>query len=118
MEHDAGKEVQITICVKNTGGCRGKEVGNKVYDAGTAGKTWKPARELKAFAKTKEHGSGRKTENDTAHSGEKILLHMMIPVWQATSPAMYQRQVLTYSMWVIVCGIRKSQMWMEKEHIS
>ena len=42
----------------------------------------------------------------------------MIPVWQATSPAMYQRQVLTYSMWVIVCEIRKSQMWMEKEHTS
>ena len=55
----AGKEVQITICVKNTGDCRGKEVV-QVYVQAPQGKLGKPARELKAFAKTKELAPGEK----------------------------------------------------------
>ena len=57
----AGKEVQITICVKNTGDCRGKEVV-QVYVQAPQGKLGKPARELKAFAKTKELAPGEKQE--------------------------------------------------------
>ena len=57
----AGKEVQITICVKNTGDCRGKEVV-QVYVQAPQGKLGKPARELKAFAKTKELALGEKQE--------------------------------------------------------
>ena len=64
----AGKEVQITICVKNTGDCRGKEVV-QVYVQAPQGKLGKPARELKAFAKTKELAPGEK---------QKMTLH--IPV--------------------------------------
>ena len=40
----AGKEVQITICVKNTGDCRGKEVV-QVYVQAPQGKLGKPAEE-------------------------------------------------------------------------
>ena len=60
--------MQITICVKNTGDCRGKEVV-QVYVQAPQGKLGKPARELKAFAKTKELAPGEK---------QKMTLH--IPV--------------------------------------
>ena len=53
--------MQITICVKNTGDCRGKEVV-QVYVQAPQGKLGKPARELKAFAKTKELAPGEKQE--------------------------------------------------------
>ncbi len=90
----------------------------QVYVQALQGKLGRPARELKAFAKTKELAPGEK---------QKMTLH--IPVKNLASyddsgvaghKSCYvsERQVLTYSMWVIVCGIRKSQMWMEKEHIS
>ncbi len=61
----AGKEVQITICVKNTRRLQGKR-GRTGLCAGTAGKTWKTGERIKSICKDKGAGSGRKTENDTA----------------------------------------------------
>ena len=40
--------------------------------AGTAGKTWKTGERIKSICKDKGAGSGRKTENDTAHSGKNL----------------------------------------------
>ena len=37
----------------------------------SAGKTWKTGERIKSICKDKGAGSGRKTGNDTAHSGKK-----------------------------------------------
>lgn len=47
-----GKNIQVTVTVKNTGKRAGKEVV-EVYEKAPKGKIDKPARELKAFAKTR-----------------------------------------------------------------
>ncbi len=60
-EKVAGKAVRITVCVTNTGGCKGKEVV-QVYVQAPQGALGKPVRELKAFAKTKELAPGEKQE--------------------------------------------------------
>ena len=49
---DDGKTIFVTLDVKNTGKYAGKEV-IQVYTSAPQGKLGKPARELKAFAKTK-----------------------------------------------------------------
>ena len=48
-----GDKVSVSINVKNSGSMSGKEVA-QVYIAAPAGKLEKPAKELKAFAKTRE----------------------------------------------------------------
>lgn len=48
-----GDKVNVSINVKNSGSMSGKEVA-QVYIAAPAGKLEKPAKELKAFAKTRE----------------------------------------------------------------
>ena len=48
-----GDKVNVSINVKNTGSMSGKEVA-QVYIAAPTGKLEKPAKELKAFAKTRE----------------------------------------------------------------
>jgi len=53
----AGDKVTVTVAVKNTGKVAGKEVA-EVYVTAPKGKLQKPARELKAFAKTKELAPG------------------------------------------------------------
>lgn len=47
-----GKNIQVTVTVKNTGKLAGKEVV-EVYEKAPKGKIDKPAKELKAFAKTR-----------------------------------------------------------------
>ncbi len=55
------EKITITAEVKNTGGCKGKEVV-QVYVHAPQGTLGKPARELKAFAKTKELVPGETEE--------------------------------------------------------
>ena len=55
------ENITITAEVKNTGGCKGKEVV-QVYVHAPQGTLGKPARELKAFAKTKELVPGETEE--------------------------------------------------------
>lgn len=57
----SGKEIRITVRVKNTGKYKGKEVV-QVYVQAPQGALGKPARELKAFAKTKELEPGETQE--------------------------------------------------------
>jgi len=53
------EKLEISVKVKNTGNYSGKEVV-QVYVSGAKGKIHKPAKELKAFAKTKELKAGEK----------------------------------------------------------
>ncbi len=46
------ESIEVTVTVKNTGDCAGKEVV-QVYVAATKGQIEKPSKELKAFAKTR-----------------------------------------------------------------
>ena len=55
------EKITITAEVKNTGGCKGKEVV-QVYVHAPQGTLGKPARELKAFTKTKELVPGETEE--------------------------------------------------------
>ncbi|MGF7144484.1 beta-glucosidase [Anaerotaenia torta] len=63
-----GKSVEISVKVRNTGSVKGKEVV-QVYVSAPQGKLGKPARELKAFAKTSE-----------LMPGESELLTLTVPV--------------------------------------
>ena len=64
----SGKNVTVTVTVKNTGSVSGKEVA-QVYVTAPKGSIKKPAQELKAFAKTRE-----------LQPGEQQVLSMTIPV--------------------------------------
>ena len=64
----SGKNVTVSVTVKNTGSVSGKEVA-QVYVAAPKGQIEKPVQELKAFAKTRE-----------LQPGEQQVLSMTIPV--------------------------------------
>lgn len=59
----SGDKIEVSINVKNTGNRAGKEVA-EVYVSAPKGKLQKPAKELKAFGKTKELKPG---ESETLH---------------------------------------------------
>ena len=59
----SGDNIEVSVNVKNTGNRAGKEVA-EVYVSAPKGKLQKPAKELKAFGKTKELKPG---ESETLH---------------------------------------------------
>lgn len=59
----SGDKIEVSVNVKNTGNRAGKEVA-EVYVSAPKGKLQKPAKELKAFGKTKELKPG---ESETLH---------------------------------------------------
>ena len=59
----SGDKIEVSVNIKNTGNRAGKEVA-EVYVSAPKGKLQKPAKELKAFGKTKELKPG---ESETLH---------------------------------------------------
>ena len=79
MEHVQENEVQITICVKKYRRLQGEKRSYRSMCRHRR-ENLETGERIKSICKDKELAPGEKSGNDTAHSGKKVLLHMMIPV--------------------------------------